>query len=107
MRTFLQHVNDTLTEARKAALADAPDLDAGSLKSHLESAARRAGIEWWKNLTDAAYRGELLPMLVWRSALREHGPSARDLIGRWIRARPAGCPYAQQAAAMAQDFGKL
>mgnify|MGYP003419419824 CR=1 FL=1 len=106
MRTFLQHVNDTLTEARKAALADSPDLDAGSLKSHLESAARRAGIEWWKSLTDAAYRGESVPLAAWRSALREHQSSARGLLGRWIRARPSGCPDALKAAAMAQEFGK-
>ena len=106
MKTFVQHVTDTLAETRRELRVTYPELDRESAQAHLYTIGEQAGRGWWRALEDAAYRGELVPLAAWRSALREHQSSARGLLGRWVRARPSDCPDALKAAAMAQEFGK-
>jgi len=106
VQTFIQHVTGAIAAAKSHLLADYPDLDRESMQAHLFIIGEQAGKEWWRNLEDAAYRGDMVPLSAWRSALAEHEHSARGLLGRWIRACPSDCPAARKAAAMAQEFGK-
>lgn len=107
MKTFLQTVDAALREARmevKASSEDGHYCDMHLLHAHLESVAKLAGKEWWLALESSAYTGGDVPLSVWRSAIREHAPSGYGLLSRWIRARPARCPDALKAAAMAQEL---
>ena len=104
MKTFLQTVEDALAEARRTAAENGGDTDRECLRDHLAQVGRRVGGEWWRTLEDKAYTGADVPLSAWRSAIREYAPSGFGLLSRWIRARPARCPDALKAAAMAQEL---
>lgn len=55
---------------------------------------RQAERDWWRALEDAAWSGDEIPLVVWRSALRDQESTARHHFGRWATAYRGRIPDA-------------